>query len=312
MLDSRGEVLVIGAGTAGLTHLRVLEGIPSLTVCGVVDPNAAAPVFFRNEALPLYRSIAEAGCMLEPGIVAVATPTPTHAQVCRAAIKQFPASAVLVEKPAADNWPDARSLLSGTRPVNVAFHMAFAPEVLWGYELTTSRTAELGAPVSIESWSADPYQRSAAERLANSWVDSGINELSVIERFAKVEERLSLRQIGDSSASTFAGTFRCAAHDTTLRAAVLTSWHVTDATRSTRVRYSTGAELVMDHHAVAGYLRQPGGAMEFFGSDGKVPRRDTHYQALYCWWLVDKQPIFPPETALRLHELLLAPDGGAK
>ena len=310
MLDSCREVLIIGAGMAGHTHLRVLAEIPSLTVCGIVDPKASGPIGFRDQTLPLYRSIAEASRELEPDVIAVATPTPTHAKVSREAMKYFPESAVLVEKPATDNWPDAQWLLGETgdrRPVSVAFHMAFAPEVLWGYELTQSHAAELGAPISVESWTADPYQASAVERLGSSWVDSGINELSVIERFAKVEKRLALRQVGNPSLSAFEGTFLCEASGATLQAVVLTSWHVTDTTRSTRVRYASGAELIMDHHAVAGYFRRPGKVTDFFGTDGTVPRRDSHYQALYRWWLVDRQPIFSPETALRLHRLLLTP-----
>jgi hypothetical protein len=191
--------------------------------------------------------------------------------------------------------------------------MAFAPEVIWGSKLTIAGASELGDPVSIESWSADPYQAhldSARARLGDSWIDSGINSLSVIERFVRVADRISFRKLGDESWSAFEGRFRCEAGSSHLEATVLTSWHVTDATRSTRIRYSSGAELVLDHHAVAGYLALRGAVTDIFGSDGVVPRRDTHYRALYRSWLMDKRPMFPDEATLRLHSLLLKPMDG--
>jgi hypothetical protein len=161
------------------------------------------------------------------------------------------------------------------------------------------------------SWSADPYQEdlsSAQARLGNSWIDSGINALSVIERFVTPVERRSLRQLGEPSWSTFEGRFTCEFDGGRVEGNVLTSWRVTDAARSTRIRYTSGAELVLDHHAVAGYLLRDGRVAEVFGSDGAVPRRDTHYQALYRWWLVERRPVFPRRTVARLHDLLLRPN----
>jgi predicted dehydrogenase len=228
-------------------------------------------------------------------------------------MKYFPRATILVEKPAADNLWDARWLLGENhdgRQISVALHMAFAPEVAWGERLVRAGAYDLGMPVSIESWSADPYQAdlgSAESRLSNSWVDSGINALSVIERFAHPVERRSLRRLGDASQSTFEGIFECETEGGLIEAMVLTSWKATDGARSTRIRYSSGAELTMDHHAVAGYLTVNGIVAEVFGSDSTIPRRESHYHAMYNWWLVDNRPIFPPATNLRLHDLLLKP-----
>lgn len=307
------EILLIGAGTAARTHLRVLEGIPALTVVGIVDPNIHDTITFRGASLPLFKSILDASDLYDPNVVVIASPTSTHSKLCREVASYFPNSTVLVEKPAADNLLDAQSLLKeplGRHPVNVALHMAYAPEVTWGAELAVARAADLGVPVSIDSWSADPYQAnldSARARLSNSWVDSGINALSVIERFVRVVDRMSLRKLADDSWSAFEGRFLCEVDDGEVEATVITSWRVTDPARSTRIRYSSGAELVLDHHAVAGYLLLKGVISDLFGSDGIIPRRDTHYRALYKTWLLDRRPIFSAEATLRLHRLLLKP-----
>jgi predicted dehydrogenase len=304
-------ILLVGVGEAGKTHLEVLEQIPSLSVVATVDTNASRSVTFRNRNLPVYKSTLEASRRHDPDVVVIATPTHTHAQLCDEVIKNFPALTILVEKPAADDIIDAQRLLDGrggTVPVNVALHMAFAPEVCWGANLVRARISDLGVPISIQSWSGDPHQSdlvSAESRFGTSWIDSGINSLSVIERFARTIGRRSLRRLGQPSHSTFEGIFTCESETGQVEATVLTSWNVTDSTRSTRVRYSSGAEVVMDHHAVAGYLIEDSRVTEVFGSDGSIPRRASHYKALYQWWLVDNNPIFLPETTLRLHNLLL-------
>lgn len=51
---------------------------------------------------------------------------------------------------------------------------------------------------------ADPYDvdfESAASRLGNIWIDSGINSLSILQRLMKLTERTSLRSIGELSLS---------------------------------------------------------------------------------------------------------------
>lgn len=314
MSDFAHDILLVGLGQAGETHLRSIEIFPTLNIVAVVDPAEPEAPFFRGRRLPVFKMIRAASGVMTPDIVVVATPTPTHYDVCKEARACFPHADILVEKPAADNLRDALQLLdskSGEHPVNVALHMAFSPEVTWGAELMRSTTAEIGMPISIMSWSADPYQNSyfsAQTRLGNSWIDSGINALSVIERFVAPVERRSLRQLGEPSWSTFEGRFICEFDGGRVEANVLTNWRATDAARSTRIRYSSGAELVLDHHAVAGCLLQDGRVAEVFGTDGSVPRRDTHYRALYRTWLVDQRAIFPRRTVARLHDLLLRPD----
>jgi predicted dehydrogenase len=218
---------------------------------------------------------------------------------------------VLLEKPAADNIIDARRLLHRGHDLIVALHMAFAPEVGWAKSVVDKQRHELGDPVSIESWAADPHQfdlPSATASLSTSWVDNGINALSVIDRFARVTERNSLRALKeDPLSTTFEGVFSCETESALAAAIVVTSWSVGGSTRSTRIRFSSGAEIIMDHDAVAGYLIKNGRVAGFHGKRGLVPRRTTHYQALYHALLTDSRTLPSRETNLRLHDLLLSP-----
>ena len=222
------KILLIGLGEAGGTHLEVLEKIPSLSVVAAVDVDASRSASFRNKTVPLYRSSFDVSSKHDPDVVVIATPTPSHAQLCDEIANTFPDATILVEKPAADNLLDAQRLLDGSNrnPVNVALHMAFAPEVRWAANVVHARPFDLGMPLAIQSWAADPYQSNmpAAEAaLGTSWIDSGINALSVIELFVKVVERESLRHLGRMSWSTFEGVFRCESGQGELEAVILTS-----------------------------------------------------------------------------------------
>lgn len=307
------KVLIIGIGMAGMVHARALEDVPDVALIAGIDTSSRA-LAFRGDKAPIYSSVFEmmSESTFHPDIVVVATPTSTHAEVCGEVSEYFRKASIIVEKPAADNLEDARRIvcgIGGKQPVTVAYHMAFSPVVEWGLSEVTERAEQLGSPTAIESWCADPYQSdlaSAQERLGNSWMDSGINALSVIERFVKPVERTSLRLIGSASRSVFDGTFICEAGDKLLPATIMTSWYSTASSRWTRIKYSSDAELVMDHNAVAGYIRQNGEVCAMFGSDGTMPRREAHYRALYRSLLANNDRIFSTDTSVRLHELLLA------
>jgi predicted dehydrogenase len=316
MTGSHHEVIIVGLGAVSQTHLKVLERTPGTDVTAAVDTADKPGMTFRGHPLPVYRTLQDASRHHKADVVVIATPTPAHAGVCAQAARCFPTARILVEKPAADNLPDAQHVLAdiGThQPVDVAYHMAFSPEVTWGAQTAQANAADLGVPTAIEATFTDPYtdNASAISTLANSWIDSGINSLSILNRFAKPVSRSSLRRIGEPEHSVFEAHIICLAAGAEIDARILTSWHVTDPAKTTRIRYSSGAELVMDHTAVAGYLVKHRQIAAVCGSDRTIPRRERHYLALYKWWLEEGNRILPAQTSLHLHNLLLQPSGDA-
>ena len=311
------RVLLVGLGAIGETHTRALEATPAADVVAGVDVDESRALTFRGADRPVYPSVREASEACEPGLVVIATPTGTHAAVCEQAARWFPEARLLVEKPAAATLDSARRVLSGIggrQPVDVAYHTSFAPEVEWGQRALQARRSALGDLVAAEMFFADPYYddfERAAATLGNSWLDSGINALSVLARFATFVKRESLRSIGTERQSIFEARLAC--HDggsgsgaaKLARALLVTSWHAADGAKTTRLRYASGIELLMDHTAVAAYLLRDGGVEAAFGADRSIPRRERHYRALYHRCLTEGRPTFPPETGLQLHELLL-------
>lgn len=317
MTGPRHEVVIVGLGTAARTHLKILERMQGADVVAGVETAQAPGLTFRDHPVPVYRQLRDASRHHNPDIVVIATPTSTHATVCAEAADCFPTARILIEKPAADNLTDAHHVLAdiGSRqPVDVAYHMAFSPEVTWGMRTVQANAADLGVPTTIEAAFADPYADDPGARssLGNSWIDSGINALSILTRFAEPVSRTSLRRIGEPQQSVFEAHITCRTAGGPVDARILTSWHVTDPAKTTRIRYSSGAELAMDHTAVAGYLIKHNRVAAVYGSDRAIPRRERHYLALYKWWFAEGRRILPAETSLRLHNLLLQPPNDAE
>lgn len=121
----------------------------------------------------------------------------------------------------------------------------------------------------------------ATSSLGSSWLDSGINALSIIEWFVNVQTMVEFRVL-DSGWSTYQAVLSCVAGGRKIPATIITTWGVTDGTRETRLRYSNGVDVVLDHTAVAARILQTGKVLDLFGTDGSVPRRDTHYRNLYA------------------------------
>ncbi len=290
----------------------MLEWATGASLVAGVDAGGIGSAPFRERAVPVYDSVRRAAAGHRADLVVVATPTVTHRAVCDEVAASFPGVRILLEKPAADTAEDARYLLAGGgqhAPVRVGFHMAFSPEVLWGCEVVGRRDG-LGSVTGVVSTFTDPYEsdgQSARRRFSTSWVDSGINALSVLDRFVRPAERVSLRRIGPPSWSAYEGRFRCWDGSREVQAVLVTSWHVTDAAKTTRMRFDRGAELVLDRTAVAGFLFEADALTDTFGSDGGVPRRESHYRNLYRAWFGDRWS-WSPADSRRLHRLLL--DGG--
>ena len=91
---------IIGLGTIGKAHWRVIRESPHTTLIAVADPTPSAVGLARAESIPAYTDYRE---MLEnetlDGVI-VAVPNAEHVPVALACIER--GIAVLVEKPVAD------------------------------------------------------------------------------------------------------------------------------------------------------------------------------------------------------------------
>jgi predicted dehydrogenase len=115
---------IIGLGTIGKTHWRVIRESPQTTLIAVADPAPSVVDFARAESIPAYTDYRE---MLEnetlDGAI-VAVPNAEHVPAALACIER--GIAVLVEKPVADLVEAARAMCKAAEardvPVLVGHH----------------------------------------------------------------------------------------------------------------------------------------------------------------------------------------------
>jgi predicted dehydrogenase len=268
------RVLMIGLGTIARTHLEVLAEVPDLTVVAGVDPAAT------GLDLPVFPTLDGAlRADLAPDLVAVATPTDTHVALVRQLVDRTDAL-VLSEKPLAVGAADIESVADVADRVRVAHHFAFSPEVEWA--LAHVRAAGWGRPTRVSSRFNDAYAGLGETRLASyvsSWVDSGPNQVSLLEPFT--------------------GPFEVVSHaDERVRAVTVldhqggltvlsSNWLAGDSSKQTTLEYDGDRQLHLDHTAMTAVAVEDGVVTEHVGYAGTAGRKHAHYRGLYDVLLAD-------------------------
>ncbi len=131
--DKEVRVGLIGLGSMGRNHLRILASMPGARLAAVADPDpvaletATAATGAQGFAEPMAL-LAEA----ELDAVVIAAPTTTHVGLALAAIER--GIAALIEKPLAATPPEAESIVAASKatgvPVQVGHVERFNPAVL--------------------------------------------------------------------------------------------------------------------------------------------------------------------------------------
>lgn len=305
------EVGLVGLGVISETHLSVLAEFPRVILSFLVDPDPDKPVSFKGVSPPRYTGIGDALGEHRPDLVVIASPTHTHADIARAVLTET-AARVLVEKPFVHDL-DALAMIRSLEPaidlrsrVAVAHHFAFSPEVRWGADLLAQHP-EWGPVTRITSVFHDAYIVNAEHSFAayaSSWIDSGINQLSVLARFVDLVERGELHESDGGASAWCTVGFRSG---TTAGSALLrTSWQAVASSKKTTLELAEpGIEIWLDHTALTGVVERDSQVSESLVNDGLTPRKIAHYRPLYENLLSDKpDPILGFDAASSVVELL--------
>lgn len=268
--------LVVGLGTIARTHLTVLRSRGDVEVVAGVDPAAS-----DEHPFPVHSTLPEAlAAHGDVGLVVVATPTPTHAGIVDALLRDTEA-VILSEKPLAPDLHGIR-LLQEAHPeqelatrLRVAHHFAFSPEVEWALAWAADR-ADLGPPVRVRSVFNDAYAALPDHQLGSyvsSWVDSGPNQLSVVAPFVD-----DLRVVEHDTAPGRAVTRLEHRGGHT----VLTSnWSAADTSKQTDVDFADGTWLRMDHTSMTVHVGRHDRVTEHVAYTGTAGRKEAHYLGVY-------------------------------
>jgi len=278
---------LVGLGTIAEIHLAVLSDLPQVRFAFAVDPDPRPDVTFKDGAPPRYERLEDALGHHQPDLIVIATPTDTHAELARLALIGS-AARVLVEKPLVHDLTaldEVRSLgpaIDVASRVFVAHHFAFSPEVHWASNLVAAHL-EWGPITRIVAVFHDPYILDTGRSFAaygSSWIDSGVNQLSMLARFVDITDRGPLHETSKGASAWCTATFNSGG--TTGTALLRTSWEaVASSKRTTLYLDQSGTEIWLDHTAVTALAIQDGTLVDHLPNDAHTPRKIAHYQPLY-------------------------------
>jgi len=242
-------ILLAGTGTAAT---NIVEGIAAGrlgTIAAVVDPMVSNRSWAQDLASRglVYKALHDVSSDLAFDAAGVAVPTPLHFDVLSELLRSpICPPLVLSEKPLTTTGRDAAALrhLAASRGISLRtlLHFGLSPEVVWFRGAMEGLSEHLGPLIEVVSHFGDNYIDNISEaraRLGGSWLDSGVNSLSVVLQFVKVSGLLTGKAQGHRSVVRFAGT---RGEDVS----ITTTWDDVDRRKYTRLVYSK-ATVVLDH-----------------------------------------------------------------
>ncbi|MGH3694334.1 MAG: Gfo/Idh/MocA family protein [Pseudonocardiaceae bacterium] len=304
------RVGLAGMGIIAETHLEVLTERSHVCLEFTVDPHCTESPAFRGIKPPHYSGLADALERHQPDLVVIATPTDTHADLA-AQVLTLSSARILVEKPLVHDLVSLARLRSLERTTDVrgrlftAHHFAFSPEVLWSVEQIAEHP-EWGPVTAITSAFYDPYilqGQQAFTSYISSWMDSGVNQLSMLTRFVDLTALTSVLQMDGGASAWCTSEYRSCGTVGTAR--LRTSWLTGSSSKVTTLTFGrSGVEIWIDHTAMASFAAHDGGLLAAHGNDGRTPRKVAHYRPLYESLLSDQpDPVLNFDTAATVTEL---------
>ncbi|HEO66254.1 MAG TPA: Gfo/Idh/MocA family oxidoreductase [Spirochaetes bacterium] len=310
------KVALIGIGHVARYQIEAMSNVDGLILTDAydIDPSRAknlpASVVF-HETLQDLISNSKADIFL------ISTPNMTHFEIGMEVIEK--GRSVLLEKPICTTQEELEMIIEASEKkgvfTSVAFHASFAQDVDWW--LNNNNGNELGKLLGFNSGFFDPYITKGkvspiSKSLGGSWIDSGINALSVISKFIhpstlKITEArmtsiegIECQQVQGLSIFSFKNEGHCG------HGVIDTNWSLNVNRKTTRLWYEN-ADILL-HHSLESVFRVEGdSAVLIKDLRNNNARLTNHYTSLFVQLTTDytqgKQNI---KHAAMIHELLFS------
>jgi len=171
------KVGVIGAGSMGRHHVRILSELEQCELVGIADPDESREELAQQYKTRYFADYHEL-LQLKPQLVSIAAPTKLHYELARAAIRA--GVNLLVEKPVSDDLAQARELVSLAEARQIVFAVGhierFNPAVQALKQLI--ELGELGQVLTVHNLRVGPYHG----RILDTGIvlDLGVHDVDLI------------------------------------------------------------------------------------------------------------------------------------
>lgn len=319
------RLALVGLGQIARSQIQALRHLKQFELVAGCDRNPSQHSLLQlsNENIPFFTDLQLMLHEIQPDAVVVSTPSHSHYAIAQQVLNAR--TALLLEKPATPTLQELQNLISLAQTHQqvfvIAFHAAFAQEVLWFLKAyQTSLSSELQALTGFHCGFYDPYLLQgtlldATRSLSSSWVDSGINALSIMEPLAQnlqlTEARLTTlpqypcREIQASVDFSFSTT----GIDQAGRGLIETNWALGINRKQTRLFFAlTQKEILLDHIHQQVWLIQNSGQRQLLADFSQsYPRLINHYIGVFTDFARHLQARSDNlDWACKLHQLLYA------
>jgi D-galactose 1-dehydrogenase len=285
---------IVGLGHVATHHMEALRLVDGVRFIAAHDVDAT-----KARCLPpgVEWSPTLDDLLRRPNIdaIVVAAPTPEHYRIGLATLEA--GKWLVLEKPATERREELEALAAKAKGaalrMSVALHAAFGREALWFRERLRANEIDLGPLSGFRSGFYDPYAgpagvSRATRSLGGSWIDSGVNALSVLAMFVDC----SCLRITDSRFTRVAALegreiqatveldFEVAGSSG--RGVIDTNWSLGKDSKITTLFYDRDASVVtLDHSAQTVALSTRGSSTLLYDGSNELPRLTNHYVGVF-------------------------------
>lgn len=262
MNGNKIKLAIIGLGHVASYQLQALEYIDKFELVAICDTHKNKKNQFPDR-IPFFTNYDDMIETIDMDAVLISVPNKYHYEVAKKILESN--KNVLLEKPATLNIKQFEELINIARTKGltfvIAFHAAFAKDLLWFLEnYETNLYKELGNITGFRCNFYDPYIVNGVllkhiESLDGSWIDSGINALSVIGKLVnnlEIEEAV-LTQVPQYNCREIQGAlnflFPIDKIDKAGRGTIDTNWTLGLNCKITRLYFTNKKKGIVLHHS---------------------------------------------------------------
>ena len=284
------NVGIIGLGHVASHQIAAIDSSSDFQLVAGCDPDLSRHALL-DRSVNAYTDSEE--MLKQSGLDAVVIASPNRLHVSHGAQVMAAGNWLFMEKPLAetqeefDRFDRIRQEHSGH--CTLALHAAFGQELEWYCSNQNDQRFEANHIRSIESKFYDPYfndgrVEQSATSLGGSWIDSGINALSVIGRLIGMDD-LAIRdsrmiRVEDSGCTEVQGTVDFDFPRLRVRGKgfIETSWTTGRDKKRTTLSLNRGnKKIILDHSAQQVILREQHKDRLLFACNNGLPRLTNHY-----------------------------------
>lgn len=286
------RIAIIGLGHVARFQIAALAGNPDWEIVGAADLRQESAsilpphVPFHSSAPDLLEETDAEACLVATGHTA-------HYRLGKQVLES--GRHLILEKPCCSTLDQFVQLIDLAERRNrlfvVALHAAYALDLRWF--LARRDALGLGGLTGFQSQFYDPYIENgqlleAGRSLGGSWIDSGINALSVLATITPPEHlsvtdahfaRPAVPGCSDTQASVSISG-REAGRD--YQGCIETHWALGLDSKSTRLFFgNTNSEVLLDHSNECVFIRRQSGEHEAVDLRNGRPRLTNHYTGVF-------------------------------